>query len=81
VFELDSGASVLADDADKRPRTTTQLAANEKTTIKTKLKRAKRKQLVDELEEDRRAKVRVKAVATGQSGTAATDKVKVKLKA
>ena len=59
---------------------TKELAANEKTKIKAKLKRAKRDQLANRLEEKGKAKTKVKATATDQSGATATDKVKVKLK-
>ena len=53
---------------------TKELAANEKTKVKAKLKRAKRRRLANELEE------KGKATATDQSGAEATDKVKVRLK-
>jgi glucose/arabinose dehydrogenase len=58
---------------------TKELAANEKTKVKAKLKRAKRKWLANRLDKGK-ARVKVKATATTQSGTEATDKVKLKLK-
>src|SRR5215218_5365796 len=59
---------------------TKELAANEKTKIKAKLKRAKRDQLANRLRRRARPRTKVKATATDQSGATATDKVKVKLK-
>jgi glucose/arabinose dehydrogenase len=56
------------------------LAANQKTTVKVKLKRAKRKRLQKRLDEKGNAKVTVKATAKDQSGATASDQIKVKLR-
>jgi hypothetical protein len=61
-------------------KTSKQLAANEATRIKAKLKRAKRKRLANKLDRSGMAKAKVKATATDASGATATDKLKVKLK-
>ena len=60
--------------------TTEQLAANQRTKVKAKLKRKARNPLEEKLEEKGKAKVKVTGTATTQSGAEATDTVKVKLK-
>jgi hypothetical protein len=60
--------------------TTKQLAANQKTTVKAKLKPKARNRLEEKLDEKGKTKTKVKATATDQSGATATDTVKVKLK-
>jgi len=60
--------------------TTKRLAANQKTTVKAKLKPAKRRRLEEQLERFGKAKTRIEATATNQSGETASDVVKVKLK-
>jgi hypothetical protein len=57
-----------------------ELAANQKTKVKVKLTRAKRKQLQERLDKKGKATVKVIATATDQSGARGTDKIKVKLK-
>jgi 6-phosphogluconolactonase (cycloisomerase 2 family) len=59
---------------------TSELAANEETKVKAKLKRAKYGRLANKLEENGKAKVKVEGTATDQSGAATTDEIKVKLK-
>jgi hypothetical protein len=71
-----SVASTLTAEGKKIKDTTTQLAADQKTTIKAKLKR----KALNRLEEKGKGKVKVEGTAASQSGTAATDTVKVKLK-
>jgi len=61
-------------------RTTKALAADQKTTVKAKLKPKARKQLEQKLEEKGKAKVKVKGTATSEGGDTATDTVQVKLK-
>jgi hypothetical protein len=61
-------------------KTTKQLAADQKTTVKAKLKPKARKRLEEKLEEKGTAKVKVKGTARTQSGAAATDTVLVRLK-
>src|SRR5215218_6059505 len=79
-FATASADSTLVARGKAIKKKTKELAANEKTKIKAKLKRAKRDQLANRLEEKGKAKTKVKATATDQSGATATDKVKVKLK-
>ena len=71
-----SVASTLVAEGKKIKETTKQLAANEKTTVKAKLKRKAR----NRLEEKGKGKVKIEGTAASQSGLAATDTVKVKLK-
>jgi excisionase family DNA binding protein len=60
--------------------TAKELASNQKTKVKVKLNRAKRKQLQKRVDEKGNAKVTVKATATDQSGATATDQIKLKLR-
>jgi hypothetical protein len=69
-------ASTLVAEGKKIKEGTTQLAANQKTTIKAKLKRKAR----NRFEEKGKGKVKVEGSASTPSGVAATDTVKVKLK-
>ena len=75
-FATASVASTLVAEGKKIKETTTQLAADQKSTIKAKLKRKAR----NRLEEKGKGKVKITATATDQSGAEATDQVKVKLK-
>jgi hypothetical protein len=75
-----SVASTLVATGKKIKEATTQLAADQKTTVKAKLKRKARNRLEEKLERKGKAKVKVKGTATGQGGGSATDTVKVKLK-
>jgi hypothetical protein len=61
-------------------RTTKALAAEQKTTVKAKLKPKARKRLEEKLEEKGTAKVKVKGTATSDTGQKASDTVKVRLK-
>jgi hypothetical protein len=69
-------ASTLVAEGKKIKETTTQLAANQKTTIKAKLKRKVR----NRFEEKGKGKVKIEGSASAPSGVAGTDKVKAKLK-
>jgi hypothetical protein len=69
-------ASTLVTEGKKIKETTTQLAANQKTTIKAKLKRKAR----NRFEDKGKGKVKVEGSASTPSGVAATDTVKAKLK-
>ena len=71
-----SVASTLTVEGKKIKETTTQLEADQKTTIKAKLKR----KALNRLEEKGKGKVKIEGTATDQSGASATDTVKVKLK-
>jgi hypothetical protein len=75
-----SAASTLVATGKAIKETTKQLGANEKTKVKAKLKRKARNRLEEKLDQKGKAKTKVKATAIDQGGTAATDKVKVKLK-
>jgi hypothetical protein len=79
-FATASVASTLVAQGKAIKETTKQLGANEKTKVKAKLKRKARNRLEEKLEESGKAKVKVKGTASDQSGQAATDTVKVKLK-
>ena len=68
--------STLIAEGKKIKETTKELAANQETTVKAKLKRKVR----NRLEEKGKGKVKIAATATDQSGASATDTVKVKLK-
>jgi hypothetical protein len=57
-----------------------ELAANEKTRVRVKLKRAMREQLQKKLATKGKAKVKVIGTATDQNGATATDRIRVKLK-
>jgi plastocyanin len=61
-------------------QTTVQLAADEKTKVKAKLNRSQRERLEEKLDRSGKAKAKVEATATDQSGATATDVVKVKLR-
>jgi glucose/arabinose dehydrogenase len=61
-------------------QTTKELAANETTKVKAKLKRKQRKKLARKLDRTGKAKTKVEATATDQRGATADDNVKVKLK-
>jgi plastocyanin len=73
-------ASTLVAEGKKIKDATEQLAANQRTKVKAKLKRKARNPLEQKLEEKGRAGVKVTGTATTQSGAEATDTVKVKLK-
>jgi arylsulfatase A-like enzyme len=61
-------------------KTAKELARKQRTKIKAKLKRAKRKRLAHELDETGRAKIKLKATATASSVATARDTVRVKFK-
>jgi hypothetical protein len=75
-FATASVASTLVLEGKKIKETTTQLVANQRTTIKAKLKRKPR----NRLEEKGKGKVKITGTASNPSGAAATDTVKAKLK-
>jgi plastocyanin len=79
-FATASVASTLVAESKKTKDTETQLIANQKTKIRAKLKRKARTRLDEKLDENGKAKVKVKGTATTQSGAEATDEVKVKLR-
>jgi plastocyanin len=79
-FATATVASTLVARGEKIKETAKQLAANQKTKVKAKLKQAARKRLEEKLEKAGRAKVKIKGTATAQSGAEATDTVTVKLK-
>ena len=68
--------STLTAEGKKIKDTTKQLAANQETTVKAKLKR----KALNRFEDKGKGKVKVTATATDQSGAEGTDQVKVKLK-
>ena len=79
-FATANVASTLVARGKEIKKTTKQLAANQETKVKAKLKRKARERL-GKLEEKGTAKFKVEGTATTQSGAEATDTVKVKLKA
>jgi hypothetical protein len=79
-FATASAASTLVATGKKIKDTTKPLAADQKTNVKAKLKRKARNRLEEKLEKKGKAKVKVTGTASDQTGTAATDTVKVKLK-
>jgi glucose/arabinose dehydrogenase len=80
LFATASAESALVMRGKAIRKRATELAANERTKVKAKLKPAKRRRLAHQLEERGRAKTKVKATATGVAGVEARDTVKVKLK-
>ena len=81
-FATASVTSTLKATGKKLRPTTTQLAANQETKVKAKLKRKARNRLEARLDDKGNAKVKVKgtADALSTSDAEATDTVKVKLK-
>ena len=79
-FATASVASTLVAEGKKIKETTEQLAANQETKVKARLKRKARNRLEDKLEDKGKAKVKIEVTATSPSGADATDTVKVKLK-
>jgi plastocyanin len=75
-FATASAASTLVATGNKIKETTTQLAADQETLVKAKLKR----KALNRLEEKGKGKVKIEGTATDQSGASATDTVKVNLK-
>jgi plastocyanin len=75
-FATASAASTLVATGNKIKETTTQLAADQETLVKAKLKR----KALNRLEEKDKRKVKIEGTATDQSGASATDTVKVNLK-
>jgi len=80
LFATASAASTLTAGGRAIKETTKELAANETTKVKAKLKRKQRKKLVRKLDRRGKAKTRVEATATDRGGTTADDEVKVKLR-
>jgi hypothetical protein len=79
-FATASADSTLVAKGRAIKKKTRELAANEKTKVKAKLKRTQRRRLANKLEDKGKAKVKVEGTATDQSGAETTDEVKVKLK-
>jgi hypothetical protein len=79
-FATASADSTLVARGKAITKETKELAANEKTKVKVKLKPAKRRLLANKLEEKGKAKTKVKAEATDRTGAEATARVTVKVK-
>ena len=80
LFATVTVASTLVVDGKQIKETRKELAANQKTSVKAKLKRKSWKKLARELDRKGKAEVKITASARSQSGVAASDRVKVKLK-
>jgi hypothetical protein len=61
-------------------KTTKGLAANESTKVKAKLKRRQKRKLARKLDRKGKARTKVMATASDQSGATADDAVRVKLR-
>jgi hypothetical protein len=79
-FATASSDSTLVASGKAIVKTTKGLAAWDKTKVRAKLKRAKRKRLANKLDRKGKAKTKVRATATDQRGAEAADKVQVKFK-
>ena len=75
-FATATAASTLVAEGKKIKETTKQLAANEKTEIKAKLKR----KFSNRILERGKGQVKIEGTATDQGGSSATDTVEVKLR-
>jgi glucose/arabinose dehydrogenase len=80
LFATASADSTLVAEGKAIKETTKELAANETTRFKAKLKRKQKEKLAKKLDRKGKAKTKVEATASDQSGATAGDKVKVKLR-
>jgi glucose/arabinose dehydrogenase len=79
-FATASVDSTLVATGEAIKRRTKELAANQKSEVKVKLERAMREQLQKRLDKKGKAKVKLTATATDQSGGTAIDTIKVRLR-
>jgi hypothetical protein len=80
LFSTASADSTLVAKGKAIKKTTKELAANERTKVKAKLKRKQKRKLARKLDRKGKARTKVMATASDQSGATADDAVRVKLR-